>query len=347
MSKPRNRLTQIVREPVTVAIFTAILVAGVLAFAVIAIWTGAPGSGGPNADLAVELAAKTPTPRTINWPGSSPTKSPETPSTRPPRAPSVANVPAINPVPTEVAVVIAASPSTQVIPEVAPQPMVAPTATEDPPVEATLEATVEPTATAVPMPTESPPPSPTPEPDFEAADAASFAPLVAGRWTVANNQLINDSPQALSEPWLQLPYQTETGDFAIEAEIRVDGLAPGVCNQTFGVIAGSQAIGQHWGGGILYPCGLSSSTVRLTDVSNWTDGYDQDRELGREDFAPGQEWHQYRLEVRGNELTLLIDGKEVLTATESALPAGLTSGQVGLWTQGVRLSVRRVIIASL
>lgn len=345
MSNPRNRLVAMVREPVTVAIFTAVLVAGVLAFAVLAIWTGAPGSNGPEAEPAVELAAMTPTPRAINWPGSSPATSPKVASSRPRQAPSLANVPDINPAPTEMLVISAPTSTVAAVPAVQPQPTAE---SASPPVPtAAPRASAAPTATAVPTPTPPPPPSPTPEPDFEAADAASFAPLVAGRWTIANNRLINDSPQALSEPWLQLPYQTETGDFAIEAEIRVDGLAPGVCNQTFGVIAGSQATGQYWGGGVIYPCGLASSTVRLTDVSNWTDGYDQDREIAREVFAPGQEWHQYRLEIRGNELQLLIDGEEVLTGTEAALPGGLSNGQVGLWTQGVRVSIRRVIIVGL
>lgn len=345
MSKPRNRLTAMVREPVTVAIFTAVLVTGVLAFAVLAIWTGGPGSNGPDSESAVELAAMTPTPRAINWPGAAPAASPKAASTRPRQAPSMANVPAINPAATEMPVISAPTSTAAAVPTVQPQPTAEPASPPAPTAVPTITAV--PISTAVPTSAAPPPATPTPEPDFEAADAASFAPLVAGRWTVANNRLVNDSPQALSEPWLQLPYQTETGDFAIEAEIRVDGLAPGVCNQTFGVIAGSQASGLYWGGGVIYPCGLSDSTVRLTDVSNWTDGYDQDREFAREEFAPGQEWHQYRLEVRGNELRLLIDGDEVLTGTEAALRGGLTNGQAGLWTQGVRLSVRRVIIVGL
>ena len=164
---------------------------------------------------------------------------------------------------------------------------------------------------------------------------------------MAGDQLVSNTPQALAEPWLLVPYQVESGDFAIEAEIRFDGLAPDVCNETFGVILGSQLTGQFWGGGVFYPCGDLTRIARITDVSNWTDGYDADRLLAEADFNPDEGWHTYRLEVRGNEFRLLIDGDEVLTAADTAVPAGISGGQAGLWTQGAQLTVRRLAIYDL
>jgi hypothetical protein len=98
---------------------------------------------------------------------------------------------------------------------------------------------------------------------------------------------------------------------------------------------------------VFYPCGGLTPTARITDVSNWTDGYDADRLLGEADFNPEEGWHTYRLEVRGNEFRLLIDGDEVLTAADTAVPTGISGGQTGLWTQGTQLTVLRLAIYDL
>ena len=52
MQKPPNRLIAKLREPVTVAIFTAVLVTAVLAFALFAIWAGDVGAAPPHHDAA-------------------------------------------------------------------------------------------------------------------------------------------------------------------------------------------------------------------------------------------------------------------------------------------------------
>jgi hypothetical protein len=322
---------------VTLAILFAIDVTAALAVAVFAIWSGGSGPNGPQGVAPAPQGMLTPTPRTVHWPrpttaapagSGSPAAGTPVASGAPAITPNVANVPAINAV---------AQPAPSPSPTAAPSPTSAP------------EPTAEPTPSPSPAPTAPPTPSatPTPEPAFVADDAASFSPLLAGGWTVSGNELAYDSPQAQAEPLLLVPYQTRSGDFAIEAEIKVNGLAQGVCNQSFGVVTGSPATGLYWGGGIIYSCGSSTPAARITDVSNWTNGYDQDRQLARANFDPDEEWHRYRLEVRGNELRLLIDGEEILTATDPALQGGRTTGQTGLWTQGTRLSVRRLAIHEL
>ena len=339
MENRPNRLVAVLREPVTFAIVAAILVTSLLAFAVFAIWSAPPDPGDARVVAPAPGAALTPTPRAVRWPR--PTTEAATPSASPPSGtpeqtsriastPRVANVPAINPAPPS---------STVTSPTVAPSPTAEPTT--EPTAPPTPEPTPAPTATAAPTAT------PTPEPDFAADDAASFGPLVSGGWGLQGSQLTYDSPQALAEPFLLVPYQTRPGDFAIEAEIKVNGLAESVCNQSFGVIAGSPVTGLYWGGGVIYTCGSTRPAARITDVTVWTDGYDQDRQLARADFDPDEEWHRYRLEVRGNELRLLIDGEEVLTATDPALQGNLNAGQTGLWTQGTRLSVRHLAVFEL
>jgi hypothetical protein len=213
-----------------------------------------------------------------------------------------------------------------------PTPSPEPTATEPPPPTA-----AEATATE----------APTAEPDFAADDEAAFAAFAVFPWEASGDTLVNRAAQAIAEPMLLVPYTAPTGDFAIEAEIRVDGLVPDVCNQNFGLVAGSDMTGQYFGGGVIYACGASRPAARITDVSNWTNGYDQDRQLARGSVDPGDDWRHYRFEVRGNEFRLLVDGTEVLTATESTLGEGFSSGRGGFWTQGVRLSVRNLMIFAL
>jgi hypothetical protein len=337
MNQPRNRLAAVVREPVTLAIVVAVLVTGALAILVFVIWSGTPDASDPRLVAPAPQGALTPTPRAVNWPR--PTSTPDSdqgsPRARAPESapasvvtPNAASVPAINPVSQPTATL---------------SPTAAPTATAAP------EPTTAATATPSPAPTQTPVLTATPAaaPDFSADDGASFAPLAGGGWTIRGDQLVHDSPQPQTEPLLLVPYQTPSGDFAIEAEIKVDGLAQGVCNQSFGVVAGSPSMALFWGGGVIYSCGSTTPAARITDVSDWTNGYDQDRQLARGNFNPEAEWHRYRLEVRGDELRLLIDGEEILTTTDPALVGGLNTGQTGLWSQGVQLTVRSLAIFAL
>lgn len=347
MQKPSNRLIAKLREPVTVAIFTATLVTAVLAFALLAIWTGAPGAPGPQPGTAGQLAAVTPTPRTINWPKTPPAATPPAVAPAQTFTPASAEVPAINalaPEPPAIAAPTAttaaadpepSSPAPELAQATAPPPTSSPAPTAPP--EPAATATVPPTAT----------PKPTAEPDFIADDEAAFAAFAVEPWSTSGDTLVHKAAQAIAEPMLLLPYTAPSGDFAIEAEIRVDGLAPNVCNQNFGLVAGSEATGQFFGGGVIYACGASSPAARITDVSDWTNGYDQDRQLARGSVNPGDDWRHYRFEVRGDEFRLLVDGTEVLSATESTLGEGFSAGKGGVWTQGTRLSVRNVMIFAL
>jgi hypothetical protein len=86
----------------------------------------------------------------------------------------------------------------------------------------------------------------------------------------------------------------------------------------------------------------------LTDVSVWEDGYNADPVLGEKEFDPGDDWHTYRFELRGDEIRLLIDGADVVTATlEVPVNSASADAQAGLWAQGVQLEVRKVSVQSL
>ncbi|HEU5431293.1 MAG TPA: family 16 glycoside hydrolase, partial [Thermomicrobiales bacterium] len=180
------------------------------------------------------------------------------------------------------------------------------------------------------------------------ADADALGPIASGNWQMNDDQLQYVGQGGLAEQWLTVSGVRPTGDFAIEIEARVKSLAPNVCDQNFGAVAGAAANGLVWGGGVIYPCDGGSPRARLTDVTNWADGYNHDQVLAATDFKPGNSWHTYRVEVRGGTLTLFIDGRKLLDSpgARTNWQAG-APGQVGFWSQGVQLAIRRVTVYGL
>jgi hypothetical protein len=166
-------------------------------------------------------------------------------------------------------------------------------------------------------------------------------------WSASADALVNEGGSAVAEPWLVLSAVPSTA-FAVEAEIRVNGLLESVCDQSFGLTAGSPSADQMYGGGLIFPCAAESPRARLTDVSVWEDGYNADPVLGEEAFDPGNDWHTYRFELRGNELRLLVDGADVVSGTlDAPIDPSAADAEAGLWAQGVQLEVRKVSVHSL
>ena len=179
---------------------------------------------------------------------------------------------------------------------------------------------------------------------FEAPGRNELESLASGSWSVSEDTLLNEGSSAVAEPWLVLSAVPST-DFAVEAQIRVTGRLESVCDQSFGLTAGSPGAGQVFGGGLLFPCASETARARLTDVSVWEDGYNADTVLAEETFDPGNEWHTYRFELRGDELRLLVDGADVVSGTlEAPIDASSGDAQAGLWAQGVQLKVRKVSV---
>jgi hypothetical protein len=238
-------------------------------------------------------------------------------------------------------------------PTPAPAPAEIPTATVAAPVEELAEV---PTPTVVATPellavsTES---ATTPTADggdgviFEAPGRNELETLAAGSWSASAEALVNEGTSAVAEPWLVLS-AVPTTTFAVEAEIRVNGLLASVCDQSFGLTAGSPGTDQMYGGGLIFPCAAESARARLTDVSVWEDGYNADPVLAEEAFDPGDDWHTYRFELRGDELRLLVDGADVVSGTlDAPIDPSSADAQAGLWAQGVQLEVRKVSVQSL
>jgi hypothetical protein len=182
---------------------------------------------------------------------------------------------------------------------------------------------------------------------FEAPGRNELETLASGSWSATADALVNPGSSAAAEPWLVLS-TVPSADFAVEAEIRVTGRLESVCDQSFGLVAGSPGANQVFGGGLIFPCASDTPRARLTDVSVWENGYNADPVLAEQTFDPGSEWHTYRFELRGDDVRLLVDGADVVSGTVGA-PIDASSGdaQAGLWAQGVQLKVRRVSVQVL
>jgi len=182
---------------------------------------------------------------------------------------------------------------------------------------------------------------------FAAPGQNDLESLASGSWSASADALVNPGKSAVAEPWLVIS-TVPSAAFAVEAEMRVNGLLDSVCDQSFGLTAGVPSADQVYGGGLIFPCASDTARARLTDVSVWEDGYNADPAIADKTFDPGNDWHTYRFELRGNELRLLIDGGDVVTGTlETRIDPASADAQAGLWAQGVQLEVRKVSVQLL
>jgi hypothetical protein len=325
-----SRATGVLRHPMTMALAIALAVSALLVVAVVATW--GDGRSAPARRIAGTTVAMrdvpTPTPRAIRPAAAAaqPTEPAQSDVAKPTRPPA-----ATRPAPTATN---APPPPTEAPPTAAPRPtftIILPT----------IEPMAQPTAA---------PATATPEGKILAAftEADSLGSLATGNWQMNDDQLVYGGQGGLAEQWLTVSSAHPTGDFAIEIEARVKSLAPNVCNQNFGAVAGAESNGLVWGGGVIYPCDGGSPRARLTDVTNWADGYDRDQVLAATDFKPGNSWHTYRLEMRGGTLTLYVDGRRLVDSpgARTNWQAG-APGQVGFWSQGVQLAIRSVKVYGL
>ncbi len=107
-------------------------------------------------------------------------------------------------------------------------------------------------------------------------------------------------------------------------------------------------VGQFFGAGVFFPCADGPNMARLTDVSVWEDGFNSDPVLAEDAFEAEDEWRVYRFELRGEQLQLLVDDTEVLSAAQpGSFDSELHAAEVGIWTQGVGIEVRHIVVYPL
>lgn len=192
-----------------------------------------------------------------------------------------------------------------------------------------------PTQTAVPTLTFTPSPVPTETPKPAVGDILyeeNWASGLVGwggdeTWKVIDGMLINtgESDRAV----IRAPYRP--GDhgimnYAIEVEIQAIGEYCG----TYGAFGRTG----YWGGIRFTACyGPNQSAFIAKDFPNGLETTD----LQLSSFNPGNDWHLYRLEMKGNNLQLFVDGRPMVEVTDNSF---LEGGDIGLWSDSVQLSIR-------
>ncbi len=209
----------------------------------------------------------------------------------------------------------------------------------------TVRLSPTPTPTPSPSATATATPLPTPDPVFE-LEGAGLAALVDQPWLLRGEILGKSSAPSPGQLWLTAPRLSPAGPFAIEAEIAVDPPAADACDASYGLVVNAQAL--VWGAGVTFPCDRAGAvTARISDISNPADGYAADRLIRQKPATIDPAgWHTLRLEVRGNDLRLSIDGVLTVKAEDPALwdVDASPALAVGLWSDGIETQVRRFAI---
>jgi hypothetical protein len=157
-------------------------------------------------------------------------------------------------------------------------------------------------------------------------------------WSVVDGQL---QARTAGTTTIRVPYQPASPFYAIETRVRIVQVLKNVDN-AFTIFADDSADGDGYQGGIntlavrqpdLPPPGFAQIAPDHLDVSA---GFQQI------DYVPATNWHVYRVEVRGNTVSLSIDGATVSTGTSRE--KALTTSALGLKCTGfvLRISSYRV-----
>lgn len=208
----------------------------------------------------------------------------------------------------------------------------APTATPTP------SATATPTATATPRPTNTP--VPRPGTVLYKADWSNGLNgwSGSGGWKTVGGMLVfggDDSfPSRITAPYQ--PGDEGIDDYAVEADIQWLGKGDG-----FGVAARSSEEGAYWAGfqwcvekyAYIVPAPDEKECRVVGGFSSPFTAYD-----------PGQGWNNYRLEVKGNRITLFINGTRLLKLVDNQ---HLYGGQVGVWSYSTQIDVRNFKVIKL
>lgn len=231
---------------------------------------------------------------------------------------------------------------------------------------ATKTPTTSQVGTVTPMVQQSPSPTLPPSPTFAPTSIPSLTPTApqAGTllysaswssgmngwggpsdWQAANSILTNNGQQGSSislAPYS--PGDNGIANYAVEAQIQFlrysDAGAFGGLD-SFGILVRSPD-GQK---GYLFAacasagidnCGSSSHEIYISNGS---------QNFAEYAYQPNQnEWHTYRLEVKGNIIRLLIDGRPFLNSTDNTY---LDGGQIGLMSNRCQISVRSFKVFAL
>ncbi len=139
-----------------------------------------------------------------------------------------------------------------------------------------------------------------------------------------------------------------SSNYAVEAQIKVD---KGDNGGSFGIVVRGVANSTDSNGGDAslggYAAGVGGGDGHsgINDLAGNWGAFDSYMHLATgKIYDPGANWHTYRVEARGNMITLLVDGAVLASVTDNKYLAG---GQVGLWSNQYQLDIRSFTVAAL
>jgi hypothetical protein len=219
-----------------------------------------------------------------------------------------------------------------------------------------------PTAVPTPQPTATktaPPPTPKPKPPAKTgplyqttwARGTDGWSLPQG-WNTLPGELVNDGTtydegqvSGLAHP---PPISPATPNYAVVADIQMvrqnslQCAAPG-----FGLGVRGDATGNYYLVGLTQDNGSWYSVIVDTSFKSGACSFNRltASALDKKNVAPPDtNWHTYRVEVRGNRITLKVDGNTVAETTDNHHLQGNT---VGVWSAEVVLNVRKFRVMAL
>ena len=161
-------------------------------------------------------------------------------------------------------------------------------------------------------------------------------------WKASQNMLLSDGSNCCGGPEsiVVAPYQPgNIADYQVQARIQFIQ-ADTLCNgYSFGVMLRMDASENGYEGAVNLANGActlnqAKATVRVNNTT----------ELGHKPFIPGTGWHVYTVQVQGDQITMFIDGVQMLAAIDNT---HLTGGQVGLEDFNVQMNISSFQVIAL
>lgn len=218
-----------------------------------------------------------------------------------------------------------------------------PTAASAPPATAAAPTAIPTPRQPTPVPTVTPLPPPGTliyEADWSTGLAGWSGPA---DWKANGGLLLSEgSATSLNGSPILAPFQPGAlSDYAVEVELQVvrlkdEGSFCLFCEDSFGILVrGDQQSGYVVG----FDYVPGKTTVFVADRSR-----PSGRPLASQDGSPGKSEHTIRVEVKGNTIRLIMDQAVLLETTDNQ---HLAAGRVGMWSNGVQLSIRSFRVFAL
>jgi len=193
-------------------------------------------------------------------------------------------------------------------------------------------------------------PTPTPLPAGTVLYHADWSHGLAGwpgaqGWKVVQGQLESNTSGSAT---FTIPYQLPVTDYAVEVRMQVVRSLPPYGGR-YEIVAPKEPGKDGYHAGVLdlkalgpHPFGLHpQSKVSLDPYGDTVQGSGMPQ-----DYEPGTGWHTYRVEVGGNEASLLDDGTQIGSASSEQTDV-LSNGPIGFSSELVILRVSDVRILTL